>query len=138
MLLDAKPARRRLQAVLLDELRTAREKPLHLPAPADTRLQQVAELLERDLSEPRSLEQLADLVGTSAQTLSRLCRDELGMTLPQWRTQIRLHYALRLLADGHPVTSVAIKCGWATPSAFIDVYRRNFGYTPGARRPRRR
>ena len=25
--------------------------------------------------------------------------------------------------------------GWATPSAFIDTYRRAFGRTPGARRP---
>jgi len=128
------PARRRLRAVLLDQLRVAPEQPLHLPAPRDARLRRVAELLEGNLSEPRSLEQLADLVDTSPRTLSRLCRDELAMTLPQWRTQIRLHHALQRLADGHPVTAVAVDCGWATPSAFIDVYRRNFGKTPGAQR----
>lgn len=59
------------------------------------------------------------------------------MTFPQWRTQLRLYHALRMLADGVPVTSVAQRCGWSSTSAFIDVFRRAFGYTPGThnRRP---
>ncbi|MFC7587438.1 helix-turn-helix domain-containing protein [Nonomuraea antimicrobica] len=36
-----------------------------------------------------------------------------------------------MLADGEPVTTVAHRCGWASASAFIDVFRRAFGYTPG-------
>ena len=53
------------------------------------------------------------------------------MTFPQWRTQSRLYHALRLLADDTPVTAVAHRCGWSSSSAFIDVFRRSFGYTPG-------
>ncbi|WP_242001980.1 hypothetical protein [Kribbella steppae] len=34
------------------------------------------------------------------------------MTFPQWRTQLRLHTALRLLAGGDSVTRVAHQCGW--------------------------
>jgi AraC-like DNA-binding protein len=48
---------------------------------------------------------------------------------------LRLQHSLMLLAEHQDVTSVALKCGWATPSAFIDTYRRAFGHTPGARRP---
>jgi AraC-like DNA-binding protein len=46
---------------------------------------------------------------------------------------------LRLLAEGVPVTVVAARCGWATPSAFIDVFRRTIGDIPAAttRSPRR-
>jgi AraC-like DNA-binding protein len=46
-------------------------------------------------------------------------------------------YALRMLAAGAPVTAVAHACGSSSTSAFIDVFRRAFGYTPGAanRRP---
>lgn len=54
------------------------------------------------------------------------------MTFPQWRTQLRLHQALRLLAVGTPVTAVAHRCGWSSASAFIDVFRKAFGQTPGA------
>lgn len=73
------------------------------------------------------------LAGSPHGTLSRLCRAELGMTFPQWRTQLRLHQALRLLADGRSVTGVACATGWATTSAFVDVFHRHLGYTPGRR-----
>lgn len=52
---------------------------------------------------------------------------------PQWRTQIRLHHALILLADDTPVTTVAHHCGWSSASTFISVFRRTFGHTPGTR-----
>jgi AraC-like DNA-binding protein len=29
------------------------------------------------------------------------------------------------------VTTVAHRCGWSSASAFIDVFRRSFGCTPG-------
>src|SRR5688500_13192070 len=49
------------------------------------------------------------------------------------RTRLRLYHALRMLADGMPVTAVARRCGWSSAGAFIDVFRRAYGYTPGAR-----
>jgi AraC-like DNA-binding protein len=39
-----------------------------------------------------------------------------------------------MLADDVPVTAVAHRCGWASASAFIDVFRRAFGHTPGHHR----
>lgn len=45
--------------------------------------------------------------------------------------QLRLYRAVQLLAESMPVTTVAQRTGWATASAFIDVYRRTFGHTPG-------
>ncbi|MCK2220876.1 helix-turn-helix domain-containing protein [Actinomadura sp. ATCC 31491] len=121
----------RLLRVLLDRLRRAPERPLHLPAPADPRLAAVCAALHRDPADTRTLAALAAAAGTSERTLARLFRRELGMSFPQWRTQLRLHRALLLLADGVPVTAVAHRCGWASASAFIDVFRRALGYTPG-------
>ncbi|MEV0228907.1 helix-turn-helix transcriptional regulator [Nonomuraea sp. NPDC050786] len=128
---DGDGERARLWAVLLDQLRRAPEQPLHLPTAQDPRLAAVCATLHRDPADSRTLAQLAAGVGTSDRTLARLCRRELGMSFPQWRTQLRLHHALLLLADGVPVTTVAHRCGWASASAFIDVFRRAFGYTPG-------
>ncbi|MET9313208.1 helix-turn-helix domain-containing protein [Kribbella sp. NPDC003505] len=56
------------------------------------------------------------------------------MSFPQWRTQLRLHEALVLLADGESVTRVAHATGWASTSAFIDTFKSAFGHTPGSRR----
>ena len=44
-----------------------------------------------------------------------------GMTFPQWRTQVRLFHALKMLAAGTSVTMTAHACGWSSTGAFIDV-----------------
>jgi AraC-like DNA-binding protein len=129
---DPSEERLRLRAVLLDQLRLATQQPLRLPAARDSRLAAVCALLAEDPADNRSLASLGTRVGASERTLSRLFRAEFAMTFPQWRTQLRLHHALVLLATGEPVTTVAHRCGWASASAFIDVFRRAFGNTPGA------
>ncbi|MFG2004604.1 AraC family transcriptional regulator [Spirillospora sp. NPDC048911] len=123
--------RDRLRAVLLDRLRHSPRHPVHLPSPRDARLAAVCALLNENPADGRTLAELGAQAGASERTLSRLFRAELHMTFPQWRTQLRLHHALILLADGTPVTAVAHRCGWASASAFIDVFRRTFGHTPG-------
>lgn len=126
------PERTRLRAVLLDELRASPLQPLHLPTPTSPLLRALCDLLRADPADGRTLAQLGREVGASDRTLSRLFRADLGMTFPQWRTQLRLHSALVLLAERTPVTTVAHRCGWSSASAFIDVFRRTFGHTPGA------
>lgn len=126
--------RRRLRAVLLDQLRRSPQRPTYLPTPRDPRLAAVCDLLRSDPADGRTLAELGRHVGAGERTLSRLCKADLGMTFPQWRTQLRLHEALRLLAEGESVTRVAHQTGWASASAFIDTFRRAFGHTPGSRR----
>ncbi|TCO46086.1 AraC-like DNA-binding protein [Kribbella antiqua] len=126
--------RDRLRAVLLDQLKRSPQRPTYLPTARDQRLVAVCELLREDPADNRTLTELGREIGASERTLSRLCKADLGMTFPQWRTQLRLHEALRLLAEGDAVTRVAHQCGWASTSAFIDTFRRAFGHTPGASR----
>lgn len=128
---DGSPERARLRAVLLDQLRASPQQPLHLPAPHSPVLRALCDILRADPADGRTLAELGREVGASDRTLSRLFRRDLGMTFPQWRTQLRLHHALVLLAEETPVTTVAHRCGWSSASAFIDVFRRAFGHTPG-------
>jgi AraC-like DNA-binding protein len=124
-------ARARLRRVLVDELREAQEQPLQLPEPRDDRLQAVARRLYDDPADATPLAELGRAIGASARTLSRLFHDELGMTFYEWRTQLRIHHALVLLADGHDTTRVAHACGWANPSSFIAAFTGIVGTTPG-------
>ncbi|MFJ9692443.1 AraC family transcriptional regulator [Kitasatospora sp. NPDC101183] len=133
---EESPERARLRAVLLDQLRASAQQPLHLPTPTAPLLRDVCALLHADPADHRTLAELGRAVGAGERTLSRLFRADLGMTFPQWRTQLRLHHALVLLAEGEPVTAVAHRCGWSSASAFIDVFRRTFGHTPGNRSDR--
>ncbi|WP_369360679.1 helix-turn-helix transcriptional regulator [Streptomyces sp. cg2] len=130
------PQRARLRAVLLDQLRISPQQPLHLPAPNAPRLRALCDILHADPADNRTLAALGRQIGASDRTLSRLFQAELGMTFSQWRTQLRLYHALVLLAEDMPVTTVAHLCGWASASAFIDVFRRAFGHTPGSFRQR--
>ncbi|MEU4252750.1 helix-turn-helix transcriptional regulator [Amycolatopsis sp. NPDC026612] len=124
----------RLRRVLVDELRAAPEQPLQLPEPRDDRLRALARVLDEKPGDTTSLAELGARVGASARTLSRLFRTELGMTFYAWRTQLRVHHALVLLADGHDTTHVAHACGWANPSHFIAAFTAVVGSTPGRHR----
>ncbi|WP_158019312.1 AraC family transcriptional regulator [Mycobacterium basiliense] len=126
------PERTRLLAVLRDQLLASPEQPLYVPTPTNPLLRVVCALLRADPGDTRTLVELGRVVGASDRTLSRLFRADLAMTFPQWRTQLRLHHALVLLAEGTSVTTVAHQCGWSTPSAFIHVFRKTFGDTPSA------
>ncbi len=130
---DDSPPHQRLRAVMLDQLTASPEQPLHLPTPTTPLLRELHDILRADPADNRSLDELGRQIGASARTLSRHLHDDLGLTYPQWRTQIRLHHALILLADNTPVTTVALRCGWSSASPFIDVFHRTFGHTPGSR-----
>ncbi|WP_108015060.1 MULTISPECIES: helix-turn-helix transcriptional regulator [unclassified Streptomyces] len=124
-------AHARLRRALVDELREAHEQPLQLPEPRDDRLQAVARILYEEPADNSSLPELGRRTGAGARTLSRLFHDELGMTFYQWRTQLRIHHALVLLADNHDTTHVAHACGWSNPSSFIAAFNDIMGTTPG-------
>ena len=123
--------RESMERVALDQLRRVGQLPVRLPALGDDRLRGVAALLRANPADERTLGEFGLAVGASERTLSRLFRQQAGMSFPQWRIQFRLQHALVLLADGTPVTTTAVACGWSNPSAFIETFRRAFGDTPG-------
>ncbi|UOX92687.1 helix-turn-helix transcriptional regulator [Amycolatopsis sp. FBCC-B4732] len=124
----------RLRRVLVEELREAPEQPLQLPEPRDDRLRAITRVLYENPADTTPLAELGRRAGASARTLSRLFRDELGMTFYEWRTQLRIHHALVLLAEGHDTTRVSHACGWSNPSGFITAFTAIIGTTPGRHR----
>lgn len=121
----------RLVAVLLDRLQTVTQAPLHLPLPSDDRLVPITNALRADPAETRSLEDWSRDVGASSRTLSRLFLKETGIGFRSWRQQARLLHALECLALNMTVSEVAITCGYETPSAFVAMFRRALGASPG-------
>lgn len=124
-------ARTRLLRVLVDELRETHEQPLYLPEPRDDRLRALARKLSDDPADNSSMAELGRAIGASSRTLSRLLRNEFGLTFYEWRTQLRIYHALVLLADGYDITRTAYACGWANPSGFITAFTNIIGSTPG-------
>ena len=80
------------------------------------RLRDVQRVLESDMTASPSLAELGRRAGASERTLSRLFGDELGMGYTAWRTQLRLHRAVLLLAEGRTGTQAAAVCGSPRPA----------------------
>jgi AraC-like DNA-binding protein len=129
--LDSKlPTQARLIGVILDQLEALQTAALQLPSPSDQRALKTAALLRESPGRPESLSEIARLVGASKRTIERLFRAETGMPFNQWRQRLRLIHSLRLLADGEPVTSVALEAGYGSTSAFIAMFKKEVGTTP--------
>jgi AraC-like DNA-binding protein len=127
---SAIPAQSRLIDVILDQFDALASVPLQLKAPRDPRAVRVAELLEAEPASNDSLATTAKRAGASTRTVERLFRAETGVSFQQWRQRLRLIHALRLLAAGHSVTSVALEVGYSSTSAFIAMFRRELHTTP--------
>ncbi len=126
------PAARRLLRVLVDRVEPSHQVPTVVPTLMDQRLRDAQRMLEADMTASPRLAELGRAVGASERTLSRLFGDELGMSYTAWRTQLRLHRATLLLAEGRTVTQAAAACGFSSPSAFVSAFRAAFGRTPGS------
>jgi AraC-like DNA-binding protein len=121
----------RLVSVVLDELRELKVAPLHLPLPRDPRLKAVTDSLIAEPGDNRDLTQWGKRAGASARTLARLFRRETGMTFAGWRRRLRLLAAVSRLGGGESVTTVAYDLGYHSPSAFVAMFRRSLGTSPG-------
>ncbi len=120
----------RLMSLLLDELQALPVLPLHLPRPSDSRLQRICARLLEQPDDVSTLEHWGQVLSVDAKTIQRLFARETGMTFGQWRQQSRLLHALELLASGEKIINVALALGYASPSAFATMFKRQFGQTP--------
>ena len=123
-------AEARLIAVLQDRLNTLSAAPLSLPMARDARAKRVCQHLLDNPADARSLAEWGRIVGASSRTLARLFLRETGMTFSVWVQTLRLSLAVDRLAQGEPVTRVALELGYATPSAFGAMFRRLLGTSP--------
>ena len=117
--------------LLLMEFRPTDQPALVLPEPTDCRVQRVCSALRADPADNRTLGQWSEIAGGCARTLERLFLKETGLTFAQWRRQLRLLDALVRLHRGESVTGIALDTGYENPSAFIEMFRRVMGRTPG-------
>lgn len=129
--LDAQ-RRARAEGLLADLLTPVPVTNIELRLPTGEPARQVAAALRRDPADKRTLRDWGREVGASERTLARAFADGAGVPFGRWRTLIRLRAALPMLAAGVPVSRVAGRVGYDTPSAFVAAFRREIGATPAA------
>lgn len=91
----------------------------------------VLELMEANLEEPLSRDELARAAGVSVRQLERLFKTYLGRTLGHHYLDLRLKRArLMLRQTSMSVLRVAVACGFVSASHFSRAYRQKFGLAP--------
>jgi AraC-like DNA-binding protein len=116
--------------LILTELGRMQERRMAVPMPRDPRALRVARRLLENLESDENLDDWAATSGASRRTLARLFRAETGFSFTEWRARLRAIDGLARLATGASVASVASSVGYASPSAFSAMVRRNFGRPP--------
>jgi AraC-like DNA-binding protein len=119
----------RLMSLILDEIRSS-SVCCSFPLPKDPRATRVCNII---LGTPRNNETLASLAkeaGASPRTLERLFLSECGMSFSQWRREVRLNIAIRLLREGESISNIAVDLGYDSTSAFSLMFRKALGVSP--------
>jgi AraC family transcriptional regulator len=97
--------------------------------------QQTAQYLATHFAEDQSLTDIGRAVGASPYHLARLFRRHAGLSVHQYRHQLRLSEALRRIAEGETnLSQLALALGFASHSHLSDSVRKAFGTTPRALR----
>ncbi len=88
-------------------------------------------ILSENLAVDISIEELAEKVNLNRTTLQRVFKQMYGVTVFEYRTQVRMQESKNLLLDNKlSVTEIAGLCGYANASKFSAAFRKCFGVTP--------
>lgn len=92
-------------------------------------------LVEQHLREHRPVSYYADRLGVTERTLTRLCRQRLGVApLDYLQTRLAMEARRLLLYTNGTVAQIAEELGFGDPSYFARFYRRMTGRAPSADR----
>ncbi len=124
-------AQNRLSEVLLDELREAKiTQSWTVQLPRQAALAQVANAILKDPSDMKPIDHWAKVAAMSRRSFTEKFYEETGLTFSQWRQNVKLQASLKCLSEGKTVSQVALNLGYQSPSAFIVMFRKQFGVTP--------
>ncbi len=99
------------------------------------KLLSVVNLMEENLEEPLSRQQLADRVAVTIRQLERLFSKYLGTSPSHFYLRLRLDRARYLLRQtAMPISEIAIACGFVNFSHFARSYRNQFAHSPSEER----
>ncbi len=95
----------------------------------------VAELMEQNIENPLSLEEVAQKSGISRRQIERLFKRHVNMVPKRYYLEMRLKRARELLLQtAMPIMAVSTACGFQSPPHFSKCYRQLFGHPPIAER----
>ena len=94
------------------------------------RVYRVKNIVERNYMSDLSVESLAENLGVNRIYLSRIFKEEFGMSIKQYIVSVRMSHAKDFLESGYSVAAVADMVGYADSFSFSKMFKSHFGITP--------
>ena len=119
-----------LWRVIAEEMRDTEPELPEVPLPSSSRLLKAAQSVLTNPTAAISLDNIAGRAGMSRRSFARHFRNQTGLSFARWKRAVIAQHALQLVASGHKVSSVATDVGYESVSAFIAMFRRQYGESP--------
>jgi AraC-like DNA-binding protein len=121
-----------LVKLLMLELHRAEDAATFIPLPQEARCRRAADIVLAAPAAAHEIETLAQKVGTSARTLSRLFSAETQLSFKSWCQRARIASAIERLSVDATVSikQLAADLGYASVPAFSHAFRQVTGRTP--------
>jgi AraC family transcriptional regulator, L-arginine-responsive activator len=101
------------------------------PGERHPRLNDALLLMEANIEDPLTTDEIAGLVGVSRRQLERLFRQYLGSMPSKYYLGLRLSKArTQLQRTSKSVVQISLACGFSSAAHFSNAYRERFGVTP--------
>jgi len=88
------------------------------------------DVIEHSYAERITLHTFAAMLNRQSTYLGHLFHKEVGMTVRQWLTHVRLHHATELICEGVKIDAVSLIVGYRSKKNFYQQFRRQFATTP--------
>lgn len=99
------------------------------------KLVEAVQLMEANIREPLSSDDIAYHVGVSRRHLERLFKQNLNVVPSRYYLELRLQHAKQLLVKtDKPIAEVGVACGFTTAPHFSTTYKGFFGLSPRTER----
>lgn len=112
-----------------------REAQLFLPTSDDPRVRRALDHTAQRMD--LNLEEICRHAGISERSLRRRIKSDTGLTWESYRHRCRLLQAISLLSEtDQPMSDIAARCGFESPSGFAKAFRQALGESPSEYRHR--
>ncbi|WP_398454504.1 AraC family transcriptional regulator [Sphingobacterium thalpophilum] len=105
--------------------------PMQHPYPKSEKLRSIARYLNANIDKSFTIEQVAARFGMSSRSLSRLFKEDMGISYIRFLRAIRISKALELMSENsYSIFEIAFRVGYNELSSFSNIFTRVTGIRP--------
>ena len=98
--------------------------------PRSRLVDEAVRFIDRHYAEPLTIDRIANAVGASKRHLGTVFRRQVGQSLHQYLTYVRLHRGMALIREGQKIQAVSLMVGYRSRKDFYRHFKAAVGMTP--------